>query len=303
MRPWCSAIFGSRKSRRSAFRRSSVPSSSAPISREYPATSAARIAARRRVEAMAYLLRRFIKHLYTARLAGCESNSVEVSVYTTPLPLQTQSLGTKVRSSADPPSIPAIWKGPLRVQFQRFDCGLANGGKSTELVLRCILANDGSRNLFRPSTYALASRLAASWIDQLTKLGQGFSEVLEVLGDRPVRPDREKVRSTVQRAAARRSRSRRRFRLMISRRSTGTFAIAASACQSRTRLEAALASHALVQDHTQFGPDRLACAITLDPRKAPNHSWRHRFADQRMKVGIPRELRMLLKVTPTRWGR
>ena len=49
MRPWCSAIFGSRSSRRSALRRSSVPSSSAPISREYPATSAARIAARRRV--------------------------------------------------------------------------------------------------------------------------------------------------------------------------------------------------------------------------------------------------------------
>src|SRR3984893_7966695 len=48
-RPWCSAIFGSTSSRRTALRRSSVPSSSAPISREYPATSAARIAARRRV--------------------------------------------------------------------------------------------------------------------------------------------------------------------------------------------------------------------------------------------------------------
>jgi len=34
MRPWCSAIFGSRSSRRSAVRCSSVPSSSAPISRE-----------------------------------------------------------------------------------------------------------------------------------------------------------------------------------------------------------------------------------------------------------------------------
>src|SRR6516164_10111341 len=49
MRPWCSAICGSRSSRRSALRCSSVPSSSAPISREYPATSAARIAARRRL--------------------------------------------------------------------------------------------------------------------------------------------------------------------------------------------------------------------------------------------------------------
>src|SRR5271166_3709029 len=48
-RPRCSAIFGSTSSRRNALRRSSVPSSSAPISREYPATSAARIAARRRV--------------------------------------------------------------------------------------------------------------------------------------------------------------------------------------------------------------------------------------------------------------
>ena len=47
-RPRCSAIFGSTSWRRCAFRRSSVPSSSAPISREYPATSAARIAARRR---------------------------------------------------------------------------------------------------------------------------------------------------------------------------------------------------------------------------------------------------------------
>src|SRR5206468_8880277 len=49
MRPLCSAIFGSRSSWRNALRRSSVPSSSAPISREYPATSAARIAASRRV--------------------------------------------------------------------------------------------------------------------------------------------------------------------------------------------------------------------------------------------------------------
>jgi integrase len=32
-----------------------------------------------------------------------------------------------------------------------------------------------------------------------------------------------------------------------------------------------------------------------DPRKAPNHSWRHRFADQCKKVGIPRELRFALE--------
>src|SRR5215470_10836970 len=48
-RPRCSLILGSASSPRSAFRRSSVPSSSVPISRESPATSAARIAARRRV--------------------------------------------------------------------------------------------------------------------------------------------------------------------------------------------------------------------------------------------------------------
>jgi adenylate cyclase len=53
MRPRCSSIFGSTSSRRWAWSRSCVPSSSWPIRREYPATSAARMAARRRVEAMA----------------------------------------------------------------------------------------------------------------------------------------------------------------------------------------------------------------------------------------------------------
>src|SRR6516165_7207076 len=38
IRPRCSAIFGSIRSRRWAFSRSCVPSSSAPMSREYPAT-------------------------------------------------------------------------------------------------------------------------------------------------------------------------------------------------------------------------------------------------------------------------
>ena len=49
VRPWCSLTFGSTSSRRWAWSRSCVPSSSAPINRLYPATSAARIAARRRV--------------------------------------------------------------------------------------------------------------------------------------------------------------------------------------------------------------------------------------------------------------
>jgi hypothetical protein len=32
-----------------------------------------------------------------------------------------------------------------------------------------------------------------------------------------------------------------------------------------------------------------------DPRKAPNHSWRHRFVDRCKKVGIPRELRFSIE--------
>ena len=47
-------LSGSTSPRRSALRRASVPSSSAPISREYPATSAAKIAARRRVAAISF---------------------------------------------------------------------------------------------------------------------------------------------------------------------------------------------------------------------------------------------------------
>jgi hypothetical protein len=53
MRPLCSLTLGSPSSRRIAFNSASVPSSSVPMRREYPATSAARFAARRRVEAMA----------------------------------------------------------------------------------------------------------------------------------------------------------------------------------------------------------------------------------------------------------
>jgi hypothetical protein len=53
--PLCSLIFGSTSSRRCALSRSCVPSSSAPISREYPATSAARIAVRRRIEGISRL--------------------------------------------------------------------------------------------------------------------------------------------------------------------------------------------------------------------------------------------------------
>src|SRR5258708_29443179 len=52
MRPRCSAILGSISSARIDLSRSRVPSSSAPINREYPATSAARIAARRRLWVM-----------------------------------------------------------------------------------------------------------------------------------------------------------------------------------------------------------------------------------------------------------
>jgi hypothetical protein len=48
MRPRCSAILGSPSSRRTAGSAASVPSSSAPISRDQPATSTARMAANRR---------------------------------------------------------------------------------------------------------------------------------------------------------------------------------------------------------------------------------------------------------------
>src|SRR5262249_2585834 len=48
MRPRCSPIFGLTSCPRWALSLSCVPSSSTPIRREYPATSAARIAARRR---------------------------------------------------------------------------------------------------------------------------------------------------------------------------------------------------------------------------------------------------------------
>jgi hypothetical protein len=48
IRPRCSSIFGLTSSPTCALSRSCVPSSSAPIRREYPATSTARIAARRR---------------------------------------------------------------------------------------------------------------------------------------------------------------------------------------------------------------------------------------------------------------
>src|SRR5262249_14898683 len=52
IRPRCAATSGSISSRRCPRSRSCVPSSSAPIKREYPATSAARIAVRRRTEAI-----------------------------------------------------------------------------------------------------------------------------------------------------------------------------------------------------------------------------------------------------------
>ncbi len=48
IRPLCSAILGSMRSERRVFRAASVPSSSARIRREYPTTSVARMAARRR---------------------------------------------------------------------------------------------------------------------------------------------------------------------------------------------------------------------------------------------------------------
>ena len=80
MRPWCSAIFGSTSSRRSALRGSSVPSSSAPISREYRATSAARIAASRRTAGISHPVRQSSPTEFTPKFtkvgsAVCGSSS------------------------------------------------------------------------------------------------------------------------------------------------------------------------------------------------------------------------------------
>ena len=71
MRPRCSLILGSTTSRRSAFNAASVPSSSAPISREYEATSAARIAASRRSTRSPLILQAH----YPAKHGACHAPS------------------------------------------------------------------------------------------------------------------------------------------------------------------------------------------------------------------------------------
>src|SRR4051812_49106101 len=54
---------------------------------------------------------------------------------------------------------------------------------------------------------------------QATKLGYGFSEVLEILGDRPIRPNQEKEGTlTTKRRGSIKSPSHRRVDLAISRR-------------------------------------------------------------------------------------
>src|SRR5215472_9706764 len=65
------------------------------------------------------------------------------------------------------------------------------------------------------------------------KRGQGFDEVLKVLGKPPrLRPNHEKVRSTTQRRGSTTKPFVSSLRLTISRRSGGTFATAASTCHA-----------------------------------------------------------------------
>ena len=61
--------------------------------------------------------------------------------------------------------------------------------------------------------------------------GQGFREVLEVLGETPLRPNQEKVRSTTQWRGKMTKSFMSSLRLTISMRSGVTFATAASTCQ------------------------------------------------------------------------
>src|SRR5215472_9046784 len=70
IRPRYSPIFGLTNSRRWAWSRSWVPSSFAPIRREYPATSAARIAARRRTVGIVRPARGALNQIYSQTRDG-----------------------------------------------------------------------------------------------------------------------------------------------------------------------------------------------------------------------------------------
>ena len=92
-------------------------------------------------------------------------------------------------------------------------------------VVGRIMANDWSPTLCRPSAYALASRLMASWMEaRVTKVARvptRFSKSFR----RRFRPNQEKVRSTFQiaRVAAARNISAERVRALVARASEDRF--------------------------------------------------------------------------------
>src|SRR4029077_6672864 len=83
------------------------------------------------------------------------------------------------------------------------------------------------------TTYALASRLRASWMEaRVTKVARVSARFSKSLARRRFRPNQEKVRSTTQRRGRTTKPFMSSFRLTNSMRSGGTFATAASTCHA-----------------------------------------------------------------------
>src|SRR5437762_13843100 len=81
------------------------------------------------------------------------------------------------------------------------------------------------------TTYALASRLRASWIEaRVTKMARVSARFSKSLARRRLRPNQEKVRSTTRRRGRTTKPFMSSLRLTISIRSSGTFATVASTC-------------------------------------------------------------------------
>jgi hypothetical protein len=113
------------------------------------------------------------------------------------------------------------------------------------------------------TTYALASLLITSWTEaRVTKVNQGFRKVLEVLGEAPVAPEQEKVRSITQRRGRTTKPFMSSLRLMIAKRSRGTFGTAASTCQALEPPSAQISS--------SYGKRRHTLSST---KPAPSGSW------------------------------
>ena len=90
-----------------------------------------------------------------------------------------------------------------------------------------------NRRFVEFTTYALASRLTASWIEaRVTKLARVSARFSKSLERRRFRPNQEKVRSTTQRRGRTTKPLMSSLRLTISMRSPGTFLTAASTCHA-----------------------------------------------------------------------